>query len=130
MRDITQITKALQESWCPETSVWGNDLPADNPARGQCVVSSLVIQDFFGGDLFRVKAVGEGIDEKHYYNVLDDGTFIDTTGVQYQSMPVSLTPAPIDLKEKYASIREKLLDDEDTNRRYERLRKLVISHLK
>ncbi len=127
--DISHITEALRASWSPETSTWGEDLPADNPARGQCAVSSLVVQDFLGGDLFRVRANGDGIDEKHYYNVLDDGTVIDTTREQYQGKVVSLTPAPVDLEGKYVSIREKVLDNEDTRKRYELLRQLVNDNL-
>lgn len=127
--DILHITEALRASWCPETSTLGDDLPADNPARGQCAVSSLVMQDFLGGDLFRVRANGDGIDEKHYYNVLDDGTVIDTTREQYQGKVVSLTPAPVDLEGKYVSIREKVLDNEDTRKRYELLRQLVNDNL-
>lgn len=127
--DISHITEALRASWSPETSTWGEDLPVDNPARGQCAVSSLVVQDFLGGDLFRVRANGEGIDEKHYYNVLDDGTVIDTTREQYQGKVVSLTPAPVDLEGKYVSIREKVLDNEDTRKRYELLRQLVNDNL-
>jgi hypothetical protein len=127
--DISHITEALRASWSPETSTWGEDLPVDNPARGQCAVSSLVVQDFLGGDLFRVRANGDGIDEKHYYNVLDDGTVIDTTREQYQGKVVSLTPAPVDLEGKYVSIREKVLDNEDTRKRYELLRQLVNDNL-
>ena len=127
--DISHITEALRASWSPETSTWGEDLPVDNPARGQCAVSSLVVQDFLGGDLFRVRANGDGIDEKHYYNVLDDGIVIDTTREQYQGKPVSLTPAPVDLEGKYVSIREKVLDNEDTRKRYELLRQLVNDNL-
>lgn len=123
--DILHITEALRASWRPETSTLGDDLPADNPARGQCAVSSLVVQDFLGGDLFRVRVSGDGIDERHYYNVLDDSTVIDTTREQYQGKPVSLVPEPVDLEGKYASIREKSLDNEDTRRRYEVLRRLV-----
>ncbi len=127
--DISHITEALRASWSPETSTWGEDLPVDNPARGQCAVSSLVVQDFLGGDLFRVRANGDGIDEKHYYNVLDDGTVIDTTREQYQGKVVSLTPAPVDLEGKYVSIREKVLDNEDTRKRYELLRQMVNDNL-
>lgn len=109
--------------------MWGEDLPRDNPPRGQCVVSSLVVQDFFGGDLFRVKAQGDGVDEKHYFNVLDDGTVIDTTRMQYKSKQVSLTPAPVDLKGTYASIRDKVLDDQDTLRRYILLKERVVKYI-
>ena len=101
-------------------------MPEDNPARGQCAVSSLVIQDYCGGDLARVHATGDGIDENHYYNRLDDGTLIDTTGQQYGNLKVSLTPNPVDLeKGGYGSMRERCLSDEDTLRRYNALSQSV-----
>ena len=128
--DIRQLARALQDSWCAKTSVQGDDMPTDNPARGQCVVSSLVVQDYLGGDLFRVKVDVDDTDEKHYYNILDDGTAIDTTRMQYQGKLVTMTPAPVDMKNgQYASVREKVLDDGDTMRRYQLLSKLVASRM-
>ena len=125
--DLTTLVKALQQSWKPETSTWGPELPLDNPARGQCVVSSLIVQDFFGGDLVRVHAQGEGIDENHYFNRLVDGTIVDTTGQQYLH-PVILSPNPVDLTVGgFSTIRERCLEDEDTQRRY-RVLKAYVAH--
>lgn len=76
-------------------------------------------------ELVRVAAQGEGIDEKHYYNVLEDGAIVDTTRQQYDGMDVTLTLAPVELKDKYVSVREKLLSDDDTKPRYNLLRKRV-----
>ena len=121
---IETLEEALRQSWSSETSFF-DAIPSSNLVRGQCVVSSLVVQDFLGGELTRVKVEGVGIDEKHYFNVLDDGTVIDTTRMQYGFMQVSLTPAPVDLRGEHASIRDKVLDDEGTRRRYLLLRKRV-----
>lgn len=129
MTNIEQLQIALQESWSSETSYEGMATP-DNLARGHCVVSSLVVQDYLGGDLFRDQSLGDGINERHYYNVLDDGTIIDTTRGQYQNIAVSLTPAPVDLKGEYGSIRQKLLSDSDTKQRCELLSKRVRTLLK
>jgi hypothetical protein len=129
MNDVLKLTKVLQGSWSSETSNWGGELPADNPARGQCVVSSLVVQDYLGGELVRVHAIGDGIDEKHYFNQLPDGTILDTTGMQYKK-PVTFTVSPVDLEKKgYSTVRELRLDDEDTRRRYELLKRLVAEKL-
>lgn len=121
------LVAALNESWSSETGYLGDATPKDNPARGQCVVSSLVIQDYFGGGLARVKVDGDGLDEKHYFNVLDDGTVIDATGKQYEGLDINLSTAPIDLEGKYADVRSKLLADEDTLHRYEMLKSRVES---
>ena len=123
---LQEITKALHASWAPETSYGGMATPK-NPARGQCVVSSLVVQDFLGGELQRVRVEGDSVDEKHFFNVLDDGTRIDTTQSQYDRMKVQFTPLPIDLK-GHATVRAKVLDD-DTTRRYTLLRKRVDVYL-
>lgn len=125
IHSIQQVTHALQQSWATDTSFDGDVLSAGNPARGQCVVSSLVMQDYVGGDLARARVTGQGIDEKHYYNVLDDGTVIDTTGQQYGDMNVSFAPASVDLMGKYGTIRDKLLDDKDTLHRYSILKQRV-----
>ena len=127
--DIQSLTRAVQASWNAETHYVAITFSAENPSRGQCVISSLVVQDYLGGELVRVAAKGVGIDEKHYYNMLDDGTTIDTTRQQYNGMNVALTLAPVDLKGKYASTREKLLNDDDTRQRYDILSKRVKEYL-
>lgn len=129
MTNLTKLTRALQASWSSETSYDGNTYDGTNPPRGQCVVSSLVIQDYFGGDLVRVAVTGEGIDEKHYFNRLDDGTIIDVTRHQY-TQPVTMTDSPVDLAAKgYDSNRQRLLADDDTRLRYEILRDKVDKYL-
>ncbi|AHB42453.1 YunG [Candidatus Saccharibacteria bacterium RAAC3_TM7_1] len=120
------LLKAMQDSWGPETSLAGDKLPSDNPARGQCVVSSLVVQDFLGGDIVRVHVTGDGIDENHYFNKLADGTAIDVTRKQYEDKPITLVDHPPDLESNgYSSMRERCLADDDTRRRYMLLKGMV-----
>lgn len=74
---FSNFIEALQESWSATTSYEADEnWNPENPARGQCVVSSLVVQDYFGGDIVRYAVIGEGIDETHYFNILDNGTLI------------------------------------------------------
>ena len=128
---LQQLTSALHESWPVEigNAVVGDWTP-ENPARGQCIPSSLVVQDYFGGDIVRYAVTAEGINETHYFNVLKDGTIIDTTGSQYK-VPVSMIVKPIDLaKNSFQSVRERCLADDDTRMRYELLQSRVESILK
>ena len=82
---LSHFINVLQESWSATTSYESDEnWSPENPARGQCVVSSLVVQDYFGGDIVRYAVTGEGIDETHYFNVLEDGTVLDTTRSQYK----------------------------------------------
>jgi hypothetical protein len=123
-----EITAALQASWNRDTAFDATEWSADNPARGNCVVSSLVVQDYLGGDLRRYHVTDDdGLQETHYVNQLPDGTVVDTTASQYQQ-PVTLTVVPIELK-GYASARDKRLADEDTRRRYELLQGRVAAYL-
>ncbi len=117
---IQQVVRALQSSWSKDTCFAGDEFSAENPARGQCVVSSLVIQDYFGGDLRRYKTFYDGHEEMHYCNILADGTVIDVTASQYQT-PVTLEILPIDLK-GHASSRDKRLADDETRKHYELLK--------
>lgn len=121
--DIQAITSALRVSWDADTAYDSNDWSLGNPARGQCVVSSLVVQDYLGGDLLRYSVDEGDFHETHYVNVLDDGTVIDTTASQYVN-PVTMRRKPIELK-GFASVREKRLADESTRRRYEILKRRV-----
>lgn len=116
---IEALIKALQNSWSSDTCFDASDWSAANPARGQCVVSSLVIQKYLGGELQRYRVTGADITETHYCNVLSDGTVLDTTASQYRQ-PMTFKVAPFDL-EGFASIREKRLSEDETRSRYELL---------
>ncbi len=57
----------------------------DNPANGQCGVTSLVVNDFFGGEILKTKTP-EGW---HYYNRIGNKTF-DFTQSQFFQSPIYL----------------------------------------
>jgi hypothetical protein len=121
---LKQLTNALRQAWNAETGYAGVGVwTSSNPSRGQCVTSSLVVQDYFGGDIVRYEVKGVGIDETHYFNILDDGTIIDTTGSQYK-ITVSMHPKPVKLGE-YPTLRDKRLADEETRARYYLLKSKV-----
>ena len=76
--DVDEFAHALRVSWDAETSSDPNWV-ASVPSRGQCAVSSLVIQDEFGGDLLR--GVVRGV--SHYWNRLPNGSEVDVTRDQF-----------------------------------------------
>ncbi|MES2630606.1 MAG: hypothetical protein V4611_01495 [Patescibacteria group bacterium] len=125
---LQQLTAALHEAWDEKTGYAGVGIwTRDNPARGQCVTSSLAVQDYFGGDIVRYQVNGDDIDETHYFNILDDGTVLDTTGSQYK-IPVSMRPKPVNLG-NYSTLRDKRLADDETKYRYGLLKTKVESIL-
>ncbi len=126
--DIQSIVQALQASWSADTDYEATHFDPTNPARGQCVVSSLVVQGLLGGELIRYHVSGAGYHEKHYANLLPNGSVLDTTFRQYQGAPVTLKIDPPVLK-GHASMRAKWLSDAETRERYELLMKSVRSRL-
>jgi len=124
---LEQLTHALHASWGADTSFDASEWSEDNPARGQCVASSLIVQDYYGGDLLRYEVRGEGLQELHYCNLLDDGTILDTTGQQYHQI-VSMQISPVHLA-GYATVREKRLADNGTRKRYELLKSRITRQL-
>jgi len=62
--DLEHLKKILIESWCKETCYSPDEdkWSANNPAFGQCLVTSLIVQDYFGGVLCYCKH------QKHYWN--------------------------------------------------------------
>lgn len=127
MTQLSDIVKAFEASWKADTAYDKNDWTEGNKARGQCVVSSLVVQDYLGGDLLSYTIEAGNLNETHYINQLEDGTLIDTTGKQYVT-PVISRLKSMDLK-GFSSAREKMLFDEDTRNRYELLKSRVGSFL-
>ncbi|USN96978.1 MAG: hypothetical protein H6797_02190 [Candidatus Nomurabacteria bacterium] len=125
------VIRALQESWDIKTSSIPDEWSEANRARGQCVPSSLVVQDYFGGELERVMATGDALSESHYFNRLVDGGVIDSTAMQYSMYaPTKFTRMPVDLAAKNCmTIREYVLKSEQTLARYALLKTRVMDLL-
>jgi hypothetical protein len=77
--DKDKISKALLRSWSQNSSSLYTE---KCPARGQCGVTSLVIQDNFGGEILKTQINNE----THFYNRIK-GEAIDFTASQFEQMP-------------------------------------------
>lgn len=75
---IEALSRAIRAAWSAETS-FADDWDPEHPSVGQCAVTALVIQDFFGGDLLRSEVGGVS----HYWNRLPDGSEVDLTRDQF-----------------------------------------------
>lgn len=125
---LENIIEALHDSWTAETSYIPSVWSKDNPARGQCVVSSLVLNDYFEGDFQKYKVYGE-VQETHYCNRLWGDTLVDSTGRQYDGFEIRLEPVEMDL-DGHNDGREKLLFNPRTNKNYMILKSRVEQYLK
>ena len=70
----------LEKAWCRETAhpSYKDKWSEDNPSCGQCCVTTLVIQDQYGGDIYSCK-VGSN---SHFVNIIDE-RIIDRTAEQF-----------------------------------------------
>ncbi len=73
LKEPGKLLEMLEQCWSSETS---SRYTPDNPSCGQCSVTSLVIQDFFGGDIMKTK-VGN---VWHFYNKIGNRFFDFTSG--------------------------------------------------
>ncbi|MCZ0737682.1 YunG family protein [Phreatobacter sp. AB_2022a] len=76
---LPQLLPILRACWSPETS---SQWRPDNPARGQCNVTCLVVNDLYGGDILKTE-LPEGW---HFYNRIA-GERHDLTAGQFDTPP-------------------------------------------
>ena len=111
---IERLTTAITSSWSHETTSTPDEWSEENPARGQCVPTSLVVQDYLGGDIERLSTVYQGNTETHYRNIVD-GEPLDLSRAQYPEDQV-FKPAPVTV-----DTREYVLANANTRARYSKL---------
>ncbi|MFG1677003.1 hypothetical protein [Micromonospora sp. NPDC049282] len=84
--DLERLRPILRASWGADTCD-PHDLPdwhPGNPARGQCGVTALIVQDLLGGELVLGEVfVGDVRVGYHYWNRLPDGSDVDLTADQF-----------------------------------------------
>jgi hypothetical protein len=91
-----EIEPVVRGAWCRETcdEVDLADWRPQNPARGQCGVTALVLHDLLGGDLLLAEVLlpdgsRQGV---HWWNRLPDGREIDLTREQFAPHEVVQEP--------------------------------------
>lgn len=88
---LDAIQAAIRECWDLETCD-PHDIPywtPTNPARGQCIVTSLIVHDLFGGELLEAKVHVNGAHEGyHTWNRLAGGLDLDLTREQFDETEI------------------------------------------
>jgi hypothetical protein len=84
---LDAVTSAIRASWSKDTCdpVDVDGWSSDNPSRGQCGSTALVLGDIFGGELLlaEVHFSDGSLQGYHYWNRLPDGEEVDLTGTQF-----------------------------------------------
>jgi hypothetical protein len=84
--NVEMLRPLVRAAWGPDTRDpdGQEEWRPDNPARDQCGVTALVVQDLLGGELMLGEVhVGPAMVGNHYWNRLPDGTEVDLTADQF-----------------------------------------------
>lgn len=81
----------------------------NNPSLGHCAIVALIVNDYFKGDIYKIKV--EGI--SHYFNIIDN-KIIDLTSNQF--------PNKINYSNRIIKSRDDILSDDNTRYRYNLLK--------
>ncbi|BCJ71605.1 hypothetical protein CS0771_11490 [Catellatospora sp. IY07-71] len=87
MLTLSRLRPVVRDAWGPDTCdpVDLADWRPENPSRGQCGVTALVVQDVLGGELMLGEVFESGARRGyHYWNRLPDGTEVDLTRDQFR----------------------------------------------
>lgn len=98
MIDLAGLEPLVRASW-DATTCDPVDLPwsPDNPSRGQCGVTALVLHDLLGGDLLVAEVLFDDGSRQgwHTWNRLPDGTELDLTREQFLAHEHVGTPSVV-----------------------------------
>ena len=77
--DVEKLKAQFQQCWSSDSS---SRWTPENPSRGQCNVTTLVIQDHYGGEILKTPVDGQW----HFYNRIADQV-VDLTAEQFAILP-------------------------------------------
>ncbi len=117
---MQELNDAFLKAWSGETSVAPVEWNANNPAFGQCAVTSCIARDLLGGKIVRVAVKDHYLFSSHFYNELEDGTELDFTFQQFSGNekfgPKSYkqegyTPSHPETKRRYELLKKKVEEE-------------------
>jgi hypothetical protein len=105
IKDLLYMYDIMTEVWCRETCAprMRDDWSIQNMTLGQCSITSFLIQDIFGGEVYGTELEDGNF---HCYNVIDGMTF-DLTSEQFGDEVLSYENNPIQLREVHFGKEEK-----------------------
>lgn len=115
--NIENIKEILLECYSKDLcySKVQNEWNENNKCFGMCAITSLIINDYFGGDICKIYV--DGI--SHYFNLIEDN-IIDLTSCQFN--------CDIDYK-NYQNVERKNILTDDTKHRYNVLKERLVNRL-
>lgn len=114
---IEQLKTALSKTWNKETSNTPDKWRKNKPSTGQCAITALIVNDYFGGIIIRGEFSNK---ESHYWNLVGEDV-VDLTRDQYKE--------EISFETLGKRSRDYILKDKSSKKRYEKLKALLMETL-
>jgi hypothetical protein len=109
LRSLTDLQAIIRSGWSAESCdpVDVQDWSPQNPARGQCAVTALVLQEILGGELLLADVLNEHGSRQgvHFWNRLAGGLEVDLTREQFKPSEVVQTPTVVDRPDDLTTVR-------------------------
>ncbi len=82
---LAEVERAIEAAWSAETADDPREWSADNPAKGHCDVTALLVRELLGGEILIANVLlgGERV-ERHAWNRLPSGLVLDLTRSQFR----------------------------------------------
>jgi len=94
MHTLAEIEDVIKASWSLDTAEEDDGWTPENPSRGQCDITSLLLHDIFGGELLGADVFRDGQRvEAHMWNRLPGGMEVDLTRDQFKDGEVIGEPS-------------------------------------
>jgi hypothetical protein len=82
---LAQLEQAIREAWSLDTADEDDGWTPENPSRGQCDITTLVVHDLLGGEVLGADVYLDGARiEGHMWNRLASGVDVDLTRDQFR----------------------------------------------
>jgi GNAT superfamily N-acetyltransferase len=83
---LADLEAAIRASWGRDTSADPDEWTADNPSRGQCDATAVLIRSYLGGEILVADVLRDGRRlERHAWNRLPSGLTLDLTRDQFRA---------------------------------------------
>jgi hypothetical protein len=115
---LAEAEAAIRAAWGRETSDDPDDWSEENPARGQCAVTALLVRELLGGEIVVANVFRDGRRvDRHAWNRLPSGLTLDLTREQFVSGETFGEPGveePVLTRrnpERFATLRERVREN-------------------
>ena len=83
---LADLEAAIRASWSRATSADPDEWTVENPARGQCDATAVVLRAYLGGEILVADVLRDGRRlERHAWNRLPSGLTLDLTRDQFRA---------------------------------------------